>query len=214
MLYDAATGVDPSEAIVEIGSHHGRSTLILASAKPQGVQLVAVDPYGDGRWGGGEEALEVFRTNLERHGFAHEVELLRLTGAEGGRAWTGREVGLLFVDGAHDFGSVTSDLSAWLPHLSPHAQVMMHDAYSSPGVTLAAFHAMFGSRVFAYRGSSRSLVAFHHTDHGLLGSGWSAFRMLTKLPWLARNLTVKLAIRRGWRSIPLLLGHAGPGQPF
>ncbi len=51
MLYDAASAVAPGAAIVEIGSHHGRSTVVLVSAKPVGTRLLAVDPYGDPRWG-------------------------------------------------------------------------------------------------------------------------------------------------------------------
>src|ERR1700677_2029847 len=55
LLFDAARRAPAGQTIVEIGCHHGRSTVILATAKATGVRLLAVDPYGDERWGGGSE---------------------------------------------------------------------------------------------------------------------------------------------------------------
>src|SRR3954470_24192083 len=45
-LYRGAAGVRPGQWIVEIGSHHGRSTTALAAGKPAGVSLLAIDSYG------------------------------------------------------------------------------------------------------------------------------------------------------------------------
>jgi predicted O-methyltransferase YrrM len=207
-LYIAARQVPPTEAIVEIGSHHGRSTVILGSAKRPGVGLTAVDPYDDPRWGGGEEALGVFGGNLAACDLLHEVELIRSYGVDAGRTWHGRAVGLLFVDGAHDYQSVLADLRAWLPHLSTTALVAMHDAYSSPGVTRAAFRVMFGSDQWRYQGSSRSLACFRYADlPSPTAAAWSSIGMLSRVPWLARNLTIKIAIRQGWLGLSRLLGH-------
>jgi predicted O-methyltransferase YrrM len=157
--FDAATKTRPGETIVEIGSHHGRSTIVLAAAKAPGVHLLAVDPYDEARWGGGRDAIDTFQGNLRAAGVQNDLTLARKYGAEAGREWTGGPVGLLFVDGAHDYPTV-SDLSAWLPHLSPNATILMHDAYSSPGVTAAAFRHMLGHPNFVYAGSSRSLARF------------------------------------------------------
>jgi predicted O-methyltransferase YrrM len=214
MLYRTAARVAPGEAIVEIGSHCGRSTVILGSAKPRYVRLIAIDPYTDARWGGGSTALARFEANVASHGLEREVEQIRQFGAEAGRRWDGEEVGLLFVDGAHDYASVDADLRAWLPHLSPTATVLMHDAYSSPGVTRAAFHHFYASSKFAFVGSSRSLVAFQRCPQSRMARAASALRMLEKVPWLARNLAIKLAIRRGWRSLPPLLGHREAAFPY
>ncbi len=127
MLYDAAQHVNAGEAIVEIGSHHGRSTVLLAQAKPADVELVAVDPFGDPRWGGGEDALQIFRANLAKHHVGDLLRLARQKGSEAGQAWTGPRVGMLFLDGAHDYHSVCADLAAWRPYLSPTGTVLMHD---------------------------------------------------------------------------------------
>jgi predicted O-methyltransferase YrrM len=210
MLYEAAAGAPNGSAIVEIGSHHGRSTVILGSAAGAGVQLVAVDPFEDVRWGGGTPALDVFRENLAGNGL-DSVTLMRAYGAAAGREWQGPPVSVLFVDGAHDYESVCADLRAWLPHLSESATVLMHDAYSSPGVTRAAFRVMFTSPDFSYAGASRSLVRFQR-GHGSSLAGRAG--MVAKLPWFARNLLVKVASRRGWTPLVRLLGHTQEGFPY
>jgi predicted O-methyltransferase YrrM len=214
VLYEEAADVSPGEAIVEIGSHHGRSTVILGSAKREDSKLVAIDPYGDGRWGGGSDALSSFRANLSRHGLEQQVHHMREFGAHAGGAWRGQRVGLLFVDGAHDYPTVDADLRAWLPHLSAEATVVMHDAYSSPGVTAAAFRHFFAARDFSFAPSSGSLVVFTRGRQTTTGRVGSSIRMLGKVPWLLRNLAIKLAIRQGWRSVPPLLGHRDTAFPY
>jgi hypothetical protein len=214
LLFRTASKVTPGEAIVEIGSHHGRSTVIIARAKRAGVPLIAIDPYDDPRWGGGEAAIVTFNENLARRSLDGDVDHLRTFGAQAGDAWDGGPVGLLFVDGAHDYSTVRADLGAWTGKLSPTAIVLMHDAYSSPGVTLAMFHAFFGSARFAYIKSERSLVAFRL---GRLDAGdraRSAVLMLSRLPWFARNVAIKLAIRRGWKALPPVLGHREATFPY
>src|SRR4029078_13066936 len=44
-LYGVATAVAPGGQVVEIGSFRGRSTIVLASAVPDGVEVVAIDPH-------------------------------------------------------------------------------------------------------------------------------------------------------------------------
>src|SRR4051794_5519778 len=78
-LAEAAGALPTGSSIVEIGSPHGRSTVILAHAKPPGARLVAVDPFDDPRWGGGSGAYEVFRGNLSRAGAQEGVEAIRGT---------------------------------------------------------------------------------------------------------------------------------------
>ena len=70
LLYDRAAALPPSSRIVEIGSHHGRSTIVLAAAAPE-VELFAIDPYEEGRPRPAD--LERFESNLERAGVRERV---------------------------------------------------------------------------------------------------------------------------------------------
>jgi hypothetical protein len=214
-LFDAAAQVPSDQAIVEIGSHHGRSTVLLARAKRPDVALVAVDPFEDDRWGGGQNALAVFMGNLQNAGVAADVTLLQKYGAEAGNNWHGKPVGMLFVDGAHDYPSVVADLRAWLPHVAPDGFLAMHDAFSSRGVTRAAFRVMFADREWLYCGSSRSLACFRRDRaHGTAATIRGSAMMLARLVWFARNLAIKTAMRNGWERVSLLLGHAEAGHPY
>ena len=47
-LWDAAVRLRAPARIVEIGSFHGRSTIVLRKAAEDGVEVVAVDPHGGG----------------------------------------------------------------------------------------------------------------------------------------------------------------------
>ena len=71
--------------IVEIGSHHGRSTVILARAKRPETRLLAIDPFDDPRWGGGGDAYDAFVRNLTRAGGERHVEVFRGTSEEAAR---------------------------------------------------------------------------------------------------------------------------------
>ena len=214
-LFEAAAQVRGGHAIVEIGSHHGRSTVLLARAKRAGVRLIAVDPYGDVRWGGGRESLAVFNANLRGADVIDDVTLVRAYGADAGRDWRGEPVGMLFVDGAHDYPNVIADLRAWLPHMAPNAFIAMHDTFSSHGVTRAAFRVMFASSEWIYCGSSRSLACFRcDRDHAATATLTSSARMTARLAWFARNVAIKAAMRRGWAALPPLLGHDEPGHPY
>jgi len=45
VLFDGARGVSAPNRIVEIGSHLGRSTILLALASSPDVRVTAIDPY-------------------------------------------------------------------------------------------------------------------------------------------------------------------------
>src|SRR5215216_4634211 len=47
-LWERACALPSPGQIVEIGSFRGRSTIVLARAAPEGVEVVAIDPHGGG----------------------------------------------------------------------------------------------------------------------------------------------------------------------
>jgi predicted O-methyltransferase YrrM len=213
-LFEAARGVTTGSWIVEIGSHCGRSTVLLAAAKAKGVGVLAVDPFDDPRWGGGPDALTDFESTLRRAGLLETVETFRGISEDASRTWNRGRIGMLFVDGAHDRASVLKDIDGWAPHLAPRATVLFHDAYSSPGVTLALFERYFGGAEFEYLGTVGSLARLRKTRlKGILRLR-SSLRMLADIPWFGRNLAVKVAIRRRWSLLQRVLRHEGSVFPY
>jgi predicted O-methyltransferase YrrM len=117
-LFEAARQVREGCAAVEIGSHRGKSAVIIASGLAPSVHLTAVDPFDDPRWGGGPESLEIFQRNVRDAGVEDRIELFRGLSEEASATWSGPPVGLLWVDGAHDLDSTLKDLDGWLPHMA------------------------------------------------------------------------------------------------
>jgi predicted O-methyltransferase YrrM len=214
VLSERAALVPAGQAIVEIGSHQGRSTIVLAFSKRPDVRLVAVDPYSDPRWGGGEDSLRVFEANLERARVRDRVVLFRGYGEEAARGWHASPIGLLYVDGAHDYPTVRREIEAWRNRLAPGAAVLFHDTFSSPGVTRAVVSALALSPDFVYVGRSRSLAVFVHRRASLLGRVVSIGRLGAAAPYFARNLAIKVSLRRGWANAARALGHRGVDFPY
>jgi predicted O-methyltransferase YrrM len=142
LIYHIAARQEECGAIVEIGSYLGRSTIVLARACrdfERGV-VVAVDPHlGNLGLPGAKrpQTLDAFQDNLERAGVAANVEVVRTTAVDAGRAWNGSPVRLLFVDGIHTREAVLEDVLAWRAHLSPGCCVVFDDFLNSPGVRAA-----------------------------------------------------------------------------
>jgi predicted O-methyltransferase YrrM len=214
VLAHAAEEILDGSWIVEVGSHHGKATILMAKAKPPATRLLAVDPFDDSRWGGGAAAFEVFESNLAAAEVASVVSLFRGTSAEAAARWSGDPVGLLYVDGAHDRQSVLGDIRAWEPFLREHSVVLFHDAFSSVGVTLALLQRHLVNRRFRYIGSVASLAIFRREDQSTVAATVDALRLTARLGYFARNLAVKLAVRKGRYRIAALFGHRDTGCPF
>lgn len=200
-LFDAAARVPAGEAVVEVGSHHGKSTILLASGLPAGTTLTAIDPFDDPRWGGGPDALAAFESNLERAGVRDRVVLARALSADVAASWSGAPVGLAWIDGAHDLKSVLADLDGWIPRLAPGGLLVLHDAFSAIGTTKAVLRRLWWNRSLRYAGCERTLVAFVREDRTHLEALVDAARLARRLPFFARMVGIKLARRRHWPRI-------------
>lgn len=196
-LYDAAAQVAPGGAVVEIGSHRGKSTIVLAAALADGVGLTAVDPFDDPRWGGGPESLEVFEENLARAGVAERVSLYRGLSEEAAATWDGPSVDLAWIDGAHDEASVLKDIDGWGGHLRDGGTLMLHDAFSAIGTTQAVLRRLWLTREFRYVRSVRTLVEFRKERRTPLEALGGAARLSPRLGFFTRMVAIKLARRRG-----------------
>jgi predicted O-methyltransferase YrrM len=208
-LWDAASRLSAPARIVEIGSFQGRSTIVLASAAPDGVEVVAIDPHAGNDRGpqeiaGFEEAAqgdhEAFLANLSAAGVRDRVRHVREFSSAALSSVPG-EVDLLYIDGAHRYRPALDDIRRWGERVRPDGgTLLIHDSFSSVGVTLAILRSLLLDRRFVYVGRSGSLAEYRRTP-ATTAVARNAARQLAQLPWFARNLVLKALIvakiRRG-----------------
>jgi predicted O-methyltransferase YrrM len=228
VLYAAAAGVPPGCSIVEIGTWHGKSTVVLAKGKPPSTVLMTIDPYPNPPYGGGETAYRALLTNMRRSGVEGDVQLFQGTSEEGARAFdlvsqvlddsatqaerefqpTGSSrrsarIGLLFVDGAHDRSSVLADIDGWERFVVEGGLVCFHDAFFRLGVTLALLERHLMNTRFRYLGSVGSLAVFRRERWlGTAEALSSSVRLIGRFGYLGRNALVTVGVHSNFR--PLL----------
>lgn len=136
-LYVCSSRVSSRDLVVEIGSHVGRSTIVLASAaRLNGSRVISVDPHtGDRafveRYGlSGIDTEPNLRANLAAAGVSESVEVVVTTSEAAAQSWQyGPTIGLLFVDGWHSADAVYADGVAWRSYLNTGAIVAFDDAF-------------------------------------------------------------------------------------
>ncbi|WP_199286854.1 class I SAM-dependent methyltransferase [Nocardioides houyundeii] len=209
-LWDRAACLPPGSVVLEIGSHQGRSAVVLAAALPEGSRLVAVDPFGAGWKYGQSDTEQQFRNNLERAGVTGDVEVQVATSAQVLDSWH-EPLALVYVDGKHDYWSVLHDLG-WSRHLPAGGHLLVHDSFSSIGVTLGVLRHGWGRGAsLRYRGRTGSLADFEAGPVSLR----DRLALLTPLPWWCRNVAVKVLLRlRLRRAAAGLFGHTDSADPF
>ncbi|MEW6581543.1 MAG: class I SAM-dependent methyltransferase [Actinomycetota bacterium] len=132
LLYELARRGPPGAAVVEVGSWKGRSTVCLAlgARAGGGGAVVAVDPHTGSeehhRELGAVDTFAEFTENVARAGVGDVVRPVRVTSTQAAAEFDG-PVGVVFIDGAHDFASVCDDIEAWLPRVVPGGTVAFHD---------------------------------------------------------------------------------------
>jgi predicted O-methyltransferase YrrM len=200
-IFDAARALPADTAAVEIGSHRGKSTTLIALGLPEGARLTAVDPFDDPRWGGGPESLAAFEANMAAAGVAERVDLFRGLSAEASAGWSGPPVGFLWVDGAHDLASTLADFDGWIGHMAPGGRLYVHDAFSAVGTTRAIMRRFWFSPRVQFIGCERTLAMFALRELSLTERVRSGARLSMRLGFFARMVAIKLARRRGWRRL-------------
>jgi predicted O-methyltransferase YrrM len=190
--------------VVEIGSFRGRSTVQLARGDAD--EIIAIDPYlGSDRGpqeiaahaARGDADFEAFHRNLRDHGVADRVRHVRKRSADALGDVDG-SIDVLFVDGAHRYSLALGDLRDWGARVRPGGTMLVHDTFGSVGVTLAVLRGVLSDRGWRYRGRVGSLAEFRREPRTAV----SVLRALASLPWLARNITVKVLILAGLRKGP------------
>ena len=202
-LFDSATNCPPGGRIVEIGSFRGRSTIVLATAADPSVEIVAIDPHaGNDRGpqeidGFADEAADdhaIFTANLAAAGVADRVRHVRAF-SDAALDLVNGPVDVLYIDGAHRYKPALADIRTWGDRVNDGGTMLIHDSFSSIGVTLAILRHLVVCFKFRYVGRSRSMTIYRAD----LAPGWMAMaknaaRQLAQLPWFAKNVGLKVLI--------------------
>lgn len=214
-LWSCARTVPEGGRIVEIGSFRGRSMIVLASAAPAGVELVAIDPHagndrGPQEFEGFEEhAAEdnvVFNANLEAAGVADRVRHVRKFSNDA-LADVESPIDLLYIDGAHRFAPARDDIRRWSAKVAPGGDLLIHDSFSSIGVTGALVVTLFFGSEFRYLGRSESMTHYRREPLGPVDRLRNGGRQLANLPWFVRNLIIKGLILAKLGRLTKVFGH-------
>jgi predicted O-methyltransferase YrrM len=210
-LWDSARSVPEGGVVVEIGSFRGRSAIVLASALAEGARLVAIDPHAGGDRGPqeieaetvrGEADHQAFEANLRAARVAERVEHVRLMSSDALGSVDGR-VDLLYVDGAHRLGPARDDIVRWGGRVREGGTMLVHDSFSSIGVTLATLASVTFGGDWRYGGRTRSLAEYRRERLSGARRAANTLRQLAQLPWFAWNVAIKVLIaahvlRRDW----------------
>jgi hypothetical protein len=221
-LYAAASACPGGGAIVEIGSFRGRSTIVLASAADPSVSVLAIDPHAGNDRGPQEidgfhdEASEDnvrFHANLERAGVSDRVRHLRAFSSEVVASVPPPDV--LYIDGAHRFAPARDDIAVYGALVPAGGTMLIHDAFSSLGVTLAIGRLLLFGRRFRYVGRTGSLVEYRaDLSAGARGRAANVAKQVAQLPWFARNLALKVFLTVGGGKVLSRLGRPVPDWPY
>lgn len=210
LLWEATEDLPDGAVVVEIGSHQGRSTTVLAAAlRGRNGRIIAIDPFVDGRLFGGKKTRDIFEANLVRAGATDTVELLAEYSTKARPGWT-TPFDYLYIDGKHDYWTLSDDLK-WSVHLPQGAPVLIHDCYSSIGVTLGILAHVLPSRALVYERRAGSLALFRVGRPTLR----DRMRIVREMPWWIRNVMVKVLLRLRLRTAArLIFKHDSPYDPY
>ena len=221
-LWDAAAGVRPGGVIVEIGSYRGKSAIVMASAAAEGVTVTAIDPHAGNDRGPqqihgtadeGQSDHDAFVANLAAAGVTDRVRHVRSFSHDALGEVSG-PVDVLYIDGAHRFGPARGDIVQWTAKVAAGGTVLVHDAFSSVGVTLALLTTLVPADRFRYLGRDGSLARYRREDLTLSERLANVGRQLVELGWFARNLLIKALMVAHLGSVTRFLGHDGETWPY
>jgi predicted O-methyltransferase YrrM len=221
-LWDRAKALTPPARVVEIGSYQGRSASVLGRASADGVEVVAIDPHAGndrgpqqihGEADEGQADHEAFLANLAAAGVSDRVRHVREFSDEAHKQ-VEDPIDVLYIDGAHRYVPARNDIRDWGARVRDGGTLLIHDSFSSVGVTLALLTQLFFGGAFRYVGRSGSMTEYRRERLGLGDRLANAGRQAAQLPWFARNVVIKVLIVAKLGRLTRYLGHREPTWPF
>ena len=216
-LWERASELKAGQRVVEIGSFHGRSLIVLAASAALGVEIIAIDPHGGNDRGPqefsgyeteAEQDHRQFLENLRRAGVLERVTHVRMFSHDALVHVAGC-VDLLYVDGAHRYKPARADIVGWGTKVPVGGTMLVHDSFSSIGVTLALLTTNFVGGHWQFVGRSQSMAQFTRTELSLSGRMRNIGRGLAQLPYFLRNLLFKVLIIIKLGGLTKLMGGDG-----
>ncbi|WP_137292171.1 class I SAM-dependent methyltransferase [Nocardioides dongxiaopingii] len=209
LLFDEALTLPAGATMLEIGSHQGRSTVVLGQvARSADGTVIAIDPFVEGRLFGGASTKTKFLTHLDEAEVTDVVRHVEDYSTQARPAWT-EGFDYLYIDGKHDFWTFSDDLR-WRSFLPRDASILVHDAFSSIGVTLGILARVLFSRDLTYVRREGSMALFRTTRPKLA----DRLRIVREMPWWIRNVGIKVLLRLRLRPVARLVGHDSPYDPY
>ena len=222
-LYDSAVCCPDHSQIVEIGSFQGRSTIVLAMAADPSIEIIAIDPHAgndrgpqeiDGYADEADSDHAVFNSNLATAGVADRVRHLRMFSDDAHDVVAG-DLGVLYVDGAHRYAPARADIASWGARVADGGTRLIHDSFSSIGVTMAILRELVLGTKFRYVGRSRSMTIYRADLTGGVGQrAKNAARQLAQLPWFVKNVALKALLSAGLGKVMTRFGRTAPEWPY
>jgi len=149
-LYNSARKVKSENAVVEIGSWKGKSTICFGRGLQDGNngKAYAVDPHiGSSehqKMFGRVDTFEEFRQNISKAGVDKYIEPIRDTSKNAAENFT-EPVGFIFIDGAHEYKFVNLDFNIWFPKVIDGGLIAFHDSFLFLGPNLVTTKLLFFS---------------------------------------------------------------------
>ena len=218
-LFAAAARCPPGGRIVEIGSFRGKSTIVLATAAPDGVEIVAIDPHAGNDRGPQElvgfeaEAADdhaAFNANLAAAGVAGRVRHVRAF-SDAAHAEVGDPIDVLYIDGAHRYAPARRDIAEWgrAGRRRRHAadpRLVLVDRRDARDPARAERRDA-GSATSVVRARSPSTAPICPAVPEVVVA--NLVRQLAQLPWFAKNVALKVALSLGLGKAAMATRH-GP----
>jgi hypothetical protein len=118
------------------------------------------------------------------------------------------EIDLLYIDGAHRLKPALGDIRSWSAKIRPGGDLLIHDSFSSVGVTGAIAMSLLLSKEWRYLGRSESMTHYRREHLAKGERPRNVARQLASVPWFIRNLIIKALIlgKLGFLTQPIF-GH-------
>ncbi len=123
----------PEAALVEVGSYHGKATIVLgrvAESISEKIKVYSIDPH-DGILGSLDQGLHQYEPSLDQ--LQKNIKIANLSklvisivDSAKNVAWSS-SISLLLIDGLHDYLSICDDFTAFSAHIQVGGFVAFHD---------------------------------------------------------------------------------------